>query len=200
MDWDDSEALNNFLDSKERFRAKYHGEPYEEPVLDPDMYIDEVDHNSNVHQQGVDPFHTSSGSARMLSSGIWIGGTSVGGARNWNVGGGGSSSGGRTNWNGGSGSGGNNGSGRNRKGGGGGGSNKNGGGGRGRGRGINWNCFGPCNRGNQAEGQHQKRDSGSMQRNQNEVQQQQRSGIRQQQSQRGTKWRLVPPPKDDPFA
>jgi hypothetical protein len=53
MDWDDSGALKNFEDAKERFRAKYFGEPYEDPVLDPDIYIDEVDNHCKVDPELV---------------------------------------------------------------------------------------------------------------------------------------------------
>ena len=53
MDWDDSGALENFEATKERFRAKYHGEPFEDPLLDPDMYIDEVDHLCEVDPELV---------------------------------------------------------------------------------------------------------------------------------------------------
>ncbi|CAD6270786.1 unnamed protein product [Miscanthus lutarioriparius] len=53
MDWDDSGALKNFEDAKERFRAKYFGKPYEDPVLDPDIYIDEVDNHCKVDPELV---------------------------------------------------------------------------------------------------------------------------------------------------
>ncbi|KAG0519758.1 hypothetical protein BDA96_08G014200 [Sorghum bicolor] len=53
MDWDDSGAHKNFLDAKERFRAKYFGEPYEDPVENPDLYIDEVDHHCEVNPELV---------------------------------------------------------------------------------------------------------------------------------------------------
>jgi hypothetical protein len=53
MDWDDSGALENFEAAKERFRAKYHGEPFEDPLLDPDMYIDEIDHLCEVDPELV---------------------------------------------------------------------------------------------------------------------------------------------------
>ncbi|AQK70050.1 hypothetical protein ZEAMMB73_Zm00001d016089, partial [Zea mays] len=53
MDWDDSGALENFEAAKERFGAKYHGEPFEDPLLDPDMYIDEVDHLCEVDPELV---------------------------------------------------------------------------------------------------------------------------------------------------
>jgi hypothetical protein len=53
MDWYDSGAFKNFEDAKERFRAKYYGEPFEDPVLDPNMYIDEVDHLCKVDPELV---------------------------------------------------------------------------------------------------------------------------------------------------
>nr|CBX25278.1 hypothetical_protein [Oryza brachyantha] len=43
--WDDSEAFDNFKNAKARFWAKYHGQPLDIPLSDPNMYIDKVDHN-----------------------------------------------------------------------------------------------------------------------------------------------------------
>lgn len=46
--WDDSGALENFQSAKTRFWAKYHGQPSDIPLPDPDMYIDQIDHHCKV--------------------------------------------------------------------------------------------------------------------------------------------------------
>jgi hypothetical protein len=196
LDWDDSGALENFEEAKERFRAKYFGEG---GPNNSNNNFHGGGSSSNWHQQGVGPGHTSSGTARMLIGGgtMWMSGAFTGGAMKWNGGGGGSGNGTGRNWNvgSGSGSGGNgNGSGRNRNGGGGGG-----------GSGRNWNCFGRGNRRNLQEGQHQQRSGSGMQSNEEEGRHQMRSGGRQQQGQGRMKmeWRPMQhnrSPKDDPTA
>ncbi|XP_066359828.1 uncharacterized protein [Miscanthus floridulus] len=270
MDWDDSGALKNFEDAKERFRAKYFGEPYEDPVLDPDIYIDEVDNHCKVDPElvvgldriagldlvadlgwggmdnltpmswgapignliptgwgqpvpnlkptgwgepanptpdpawggqgiqipdpvrGAQPSCTPNNSNNNLhegrpsnnwqQQGVDPGHPSSGTARMLPGGGriwiSGVSGGAGRNWN---------------SGGGGGGSSS------------NWNGCGRGNQKNEAEGQNQQRNRGSMQRNQNLWQHQMRSVGRQQQGQRGRKmeWRPVQrnkAPKDDPAA
>ncbi|XP_042462604.1 uncharacterized protein LOC122046127 [Zingiber officinale] len=48
MRWDDSAAAEALRDSKARYCARYHGRPCGIPLPDPDMYIDEVDHDAIV--------------------------------------------------------------------------------------------------------------------------------------------------------
>ncbi|KAG0519759.1 hypothetical protein BDA96_08G014300 [Sorghum bicolor] len=207
MDWDDSGALENFEEAKERFRAQYFGE------VGPNNGNNNFHgggSSSNLHQQVVDPGHTSSGTGRMLTGGgtMWMSGAFTGGATKWNGGGGsgngtgrnwnvGSGNGTGRNWNVGSGGGGDNGNGN------GSGRNRNGGGG-GSGSSSNWNCFGRGNYRSQREGQHQQRNGGGIHRNQDDLQHRMRSGGRQQQGQgRMKEWRPVQhnrAPKDDPAA
>uniref|UniRef100_J3NB95 Uncharacterized protein n=1 Tax=Oryza brachyantha TaxID=4533 RepID=J3NB95_ORYBR len=51
--WDDSEAFDNFKNAKARFWAKYHGQPSDIPLPNPDMYIDRVDHNCKINPELV---------------------------------------------------------------------------------------------------------------------------------------------------
>jgi hypothetical protein len=45
LQWDDSGALESFQAARSRFNAEYIGEPCDNPLPDPDMYIDQVDHD-----------------------------------------------------------------------------------------------------------------------------------------------------------
>ncbi|THU72688.1 hypothetical protein C4D60_Mb04t14820 [Musa balbisiana] len=49
--WDDSAALEAFQNSKTRFWAEYHARPCDIPLPDPDMFIDEVDHDAVIDPQ-----------------------------------------------------------------------------------------------------------------------------------------------------
>lgn len=45
LQWDDSGALESFQSARSRFNAEYSGEPCDNPLPDPDMYIDQIDHD-----------------------------------------------------------------------------------------------------------------------------------------------------------
>ncbi|KAJ4787124.1 FK506-binding-like protein [Rhynchospora pubera] len=45
LQWDDSAALESFQAARSRFNAEYSGEPCDTPLPDPDMYIDQIDHD-----------------------------------------------------------------------------------------------------------------------------------------------------------
>jgi hypothetical protein len=48
VDWDDSAALEAFNDAKARFCAVYHGQHYDIPLPDPDMFIDIINPDEYV--------------------------------------------------------------------------------------------------------------------------------------------------------
>lgn len=74
--WDDSGALESFQNAKARFYAAYHGEPCGDiPPPDPDMYIDEVDHECEVDPELVAeldavglPFEPEDGSSAQAAA------------------------------------------------------------------------------------------------------------------------------------
>ncbi|RRT85808.1 hypothetical protein B296_00001101 [Ensete ventricosum] len=53
LEWDDSAGLEAFQNAKARFFAQYHDRPCDIPLPDPDMYIDEVDHDAPVDPELV---------------------------------------------------------------------------------------------------------------------------------------------------
>ncbi|KAF8395763.1 hypothetical protein HHK36_019714 [Tetracentron sinense] len=48
VQWNDSASEEAFHNAKKRFWAEINGLPYDVPLPDPDMYIDEVDWNSEI--------------------------------------------------------------------------------------------------------------------------------------------------------
>uniref|UniRef100_A0A804QPZ0 Uncharacterized protein n=1 Tax=Zea mays TaxID=4577 RepID=A0A804QPZ0_MAIZE len=53
VDWDDSAALEAFNDAKARFCAIYHGQHYDIPLPDPDMFIDIINPDEYVDPELV---------------------------------------------------------------------------------------------------------------------------------------------------
>jgi hypothetical protein len=53
VDWDDSAALEAFNDAKARFCAVYHGQHYDIPLPDPDMFIDIINPDEYVDPELV---------------------------------------------------------------------------------------------------------------------------------------------------
>ncbi|XP_019442411.1 PREDICTED: uncharacterized protein LOC109347144 [Lupinus angustifolius] len=51
MNWDDSACIEAFDNAKKRFLASIQGLPYDTPLPDPDIYIDDIDWNSTVNDE-----------------------------------------------------------------------------------------------------------------------------------------------------
>lgn len=70
VDWDDSAALEAFNDAKARFCAVYHGQRYDIPLPDPNMFIDIVNPDEYVDPELVADLEKSRRSVPRKDNGV----------------------------------------------------------------------------------------------------------------------------------